>query len=106
MVTVLARICVWLLVLALVAAACGVWASFGRTLAHAKPIPVANVPVPNAVVWRGRVYQSRTSLAAALARQGRSYAGWAKTHPHAAALLSALPEKSAVAGRTRSTNRT
>jgi hypothetical protein len=88
-VAVLARICVWFLVLALAATACVVWASFGKTLAQAEPIPVANVPVPNAAVWRGRVYQSRASLAAALARQGKSYTAWARTHPGAAALLAA-----------------
>lgn len=86
----------WLIALGLIAAATVVWASFGQTLARAKPLPVANVPAPNAVVWHGRVYQSRSSLAHALSRSGRSYAAWARSHPRAAALLAAR-----AAGRSR-----
>lgn len=81
------RLSVWLVVVAIGAAAIGVWTAFGRTIAHPKPLPVAKVPVPDAVVWDGRVLQSRAAMAATLARDGRSYVLWARLHPHAAALL-------------------
>jgi len=77
----------WLVALGFVIAAASVWATFGKTLAGARPLPVADVPVPNAVVWKGRVYQSRTRLARELERHGGSYATWARLHPGAAALL-------------------
>jgi hypothetical protein len=67
-----------------------VWAAFARTLSHATPVPVAAVPRTNAVVWRHRVYQSRTTLARDIARTGGSYTTWAHNHPAAADLLVSL----------------
>ena len=76
-------------VLALVLAAAA-WAMFANRLVTAKPVPHVDVPQPNAVVWYGRVYQSRAQLAVYLQKNGTSYYAWARNHPGAAALLARL----------------
>jgi hypothetical protein len=78
-----------LVVLALVLAAAA-WALFANRVMSVKPVPHVDVPQPNAVVWHGRVYQSRALLAVHLHRNGKSYYAWARNHPGAAALLAQL----------------
>lgn len=80
-------IAMWVVALAALAAAVFVWWSFARALHDATPVPAADVPVPDAVVWRGKVYRTRGSLAVALRRSGRTYYVWARNHPGAASLL-------------------
>ena len=76
-------------VLALVLAAAA-WALFANRVVTVKPVPHVDVPQPDAVVWDGRVYQSRARLAVYLDRNGMGYDAWARIHPGAAALLADL----------------
>ncbi len=80
----------WLVAAVAVIVAVTVWASFARTLSNATPVPVADVPQTNAVVWRHRVYQSRAALTRDLNRRGKTYAAWARNHPAAASFLVSL----------------
>jgi len=80
----------WFIAAAAVIAAAVVWASFARTLADATPVPVADVPQTDAVVWRRSVYQSREALTRDLNRVGKTYLVWAKNHPAAASFLVSL----------------
>jgi hypothetical protein len=80
----------WLVALAVVAAAAIVWVRTARVLSDGRPVPVANVPQPDAVAWHGRVFRSERDLAAELRREGRSYGTWSRNHPAAAALLASL----------------
>jgi hypothetical protein len=88
----------WLVAALAVVVAAVVWASFARTLSNASPVPVADVPQTNAVVWRHRVYQSRAALTRDLNRVGKTYASWAKNHPAAASFLVSLERSRRSAG--------
>lgn len=80
----------WAVALAAVAAAVLVWWSFARALHEATPVPAADVPTPNAVVWHRKVYRTRAGLARDLRRHGSTYYVWARNHPGAATLLAQL----------------
>lgn len=82
----------WLLALTAAVAGVLVWVLFARELSRATPVPVADVPQPNAVVWRRKVFQSEQALQAELVREGTDYATWARHHPAAAALLASLDQ--------------
>jgi putative exporter of polyketide antibiotics len=89
----------WLVAVVALVAAVVVWVAFARTLSNATPVQVSAVPQTNAVVWRGRVYQSPATLARDLRRQGKTYALWAVNHPAAASLLASLGRSQAAAVR-------
>ena len=89
----------WLVAVVALVAAVSVWVAFARTLSNATPVQVSAVPQTNAVVWRGRVYQSPATLARDLRRQGKTYALWAANHPEAASLLASLGRSEAAAAR-------
>ena len=75
-----------LLLLATLAVLAAPWYLVGRTIAEATPAASSPVP-PNAVVWGGRVFTSRPSLAVWLHRRGVAYVVWAGRHPHARRFL-------------------
>ena len=78
-----------LLALASVAAVGLVWAQVVITIRNAEPGP-ATVR-PSAIVWDGKVFQSRAKLSSWLKSLGASYADWSRTHPAARAVLEKLP---------------
>lgn len=84
----------WLLALTATGVAVLVWVIFAHVLADATPVPVADVPQPNAIVWYGKVFQSEPAFRAELAREGRTWPTWSRNHPAAAALLGSLGRRS------------
>jgi hypothetical protein len=75
-----------LLLFATLAVLAAPWYLVGRTIADATP--AASSPVPaSAIVWGGRVFSSRPSLARWLNRRGVAYVVWGARHPHAQRLL-------------------
>ncbi len=84
----------WLIALAAAVAGVLVWALFARELSRATPVPVADVPTPNAIVWHRKVFQSERVFRVELAREARDYETWARNHRPAAALLASLAQRS------------
>ena len=78
-----------LLALASVAAVGLVWAQVVITIRNAHPVPTT--VRPSAIVWDGKVFQSRAKLSTWLKSLGASYADWSRTHPAARAVLEKLP---------------
>jgi hypothetical protein len=78
-----------LLALASVAAVGLVWAQVVITIRNAEPVP--STVRPSAIVWDGKVFQSRAKLSSWLKSLGASYADWSRTHPAARAVLEKLP---------------
>jgi hypothetical protein len=78
-----------LLALASVAAVGLVWAQVVITIRNAQPVPTT--VRPRAIVWDGKVFQSRAKLSGWLKSLGASYADWSRTHPGARAVLEKLP---------------
>jgi hypothetical protein len=79
---------VTLAAIALLGAATYSWVEVVRALRNATPVhAAAGPPVPNGVVWNGRVFKDRITLTRYLRKHGRTYRGWAQAHPEAARLL-------------------
>jgi hypothetical protein len=75
-----------LLLLATLAVLAAPWYLVGRTIAKATPAASSPVP-PTGIVWGGRVFTSRPSLAGWLHRRGVAFVVWGARHPHAQRLL-------------------
>jgi hypothetical protein len=78
-----------LLALASVAAVGLVWAEVVITLRNAHPVPTT--ARASAIVWDGKVFQSRKQLTGWLKSRGSSYVVWSRAHPGARAVLEKLP---------------
>jgi hypothetical protein len=78
-----------LMVVASVATVGVVWAQVVITMRDAHPVPVT--VRPSAIVWGGKVFESRQKLSTWLKSVGANYADWSRAHPGARALLEKLP---------------
>jgi hypothetical protein len=78
-----------LMAVACIAAVGVVWAEVVITLRNAHPVPTT--ARASAIVWDGKVFQSRAKLSGWLRSRGRTYAVWSRAHPGARAVLEKLP---------------
>jgi hypothetical protein len=69
------------------------WAKVAQTFLDAKP-SIAPVQ-PSAIVWSGRVFQSRAELTRWLHSRGATYVAWRQRYPTAAAVLEHRPPPAA-----------
>lgn len=63
------------------------WYRVAHELSTARPVKVPTIRPVSGVVWGGRVFQTRGSLAAWLRSRGVSYAHWAAHNPALARVL-------------------
>ena len=61
------------------------WGAVAMTLRH--PKPVAASATPSSIVWSGRVFSDRSSLATWLRSRGSSYDAWAANHTRLASVI-------------------
>jgi hypothetical protein len=82
----------WLLVAAIalgLALAGFAWYRVAHVLSAARPVKVPTIHPVSGVVWGGRVFSSRSSMAAWLHSRGASYSRWAERNPALARALAA-----------------
>lgn len=70
------------MVLALGLLAAGLaWYAVAHRLSTAQPVKSPEIPPVSGVVWGGRVFESKSSLATWLHSRGVTYSTWAARHP-------------------------
>lgn len=63
------------------------WYEVAHALSTARPVKVPTIRPVSGVVWGGRVFQTKGSLATWLHDRGASYSTWADRHPALAHVL-------------------
>ncbi len=63
------------------------WYRVAHTLSTAQPVKVPRIRSVSGIVWGGRVFESKASLAAWLHSRGAKYSTWAARYPALARVL-------------------
>jgi hypothetical protein len=77
------RVLLLVALVAVVAAAGGIWLKVATTMRHPEPVVVPKQPRVNALVWSHRVFVDAASFKRWLDARDVSFAEWAKQHPRA-----------------------
>jgi hypothetical protein len=75
------------LVVAVAVTALVTWLKVAHTIRHPHPVKVTKQPRVSALVWSGRVFVDPATFKRWLDARDVPYEQWARTHPHAVAIL-------------------